>query len=79
MGIFSESVSCSVMLHSYPTAIACQAPLSMEFDVGIHSLLQGIFLAQDQTRVSCIGDIFFTIWATKKVLGIFRGNTKCYV
>ena len=61
MGIFSESVSCSVMLHSYPTAIACQAPLSMEFDVGSHSLLQGIFLAQDQTRVSCIGDIFFTI------------------
>ena len=61
MGIFSESVSCSVMSHSYPTAIACQAPLSMEFDVGSHSLLQGIFLTQDQTRVSCIADIFFTI------------------
>ena len=31
--------------------------------VGIHSLLQGIFLTRDQTQVSCIAGRFFTVWA----------------
>ena len=35
---------------------------------GSHSLLQGIFLSQGSTRVSCIADRFFTIWATKEAL-----------
>ena len=31
-----------------------------------HSLLQGIFLTQDQTRVSCIAGRFLIVWATKE-------------
>ena len=37
--------------------------------VGSHALLQGIFLTQDQTQVSCIAGRFFTIWATRQTLG----------
>ena len=41
-----------------------QAPLSMEFSVHGHSLLQGIF----PTQVSYIAGRFFTIWTTRKAL-----------
>ena len=36
--------------------------------VGCHSLLQGVFLTQDQTQVSCIAGWFFTIWITREAL-----------
>ena len=52
-----ESLS-RVQLPGIPWTVAHPAPLSMESPgrntgVGSHSLLQGIFLTQDQTRVSC--------------------------
>ena len=31
-----------------------------------HSLLQGIFLSQDWTSVSCVAGRFFIVWATKE-------------
>ena len=37
-------------------------------EVGIHSLLQGIFLTQELYQVSCIAGGFFTIWATREAL-----------
>ena len=36
--------------------------------VGSHSLLQGTFLTQESTRVSCIAGGFFTSWATRGAL-----------
>ena len=61
--------------------VACQAPLSMEFSrweywIGYHSLLQGIFLTQDQTQISCIAGRFFTIWATREALIYEKGGPK---
>ena len=36
--------------------------------VGSCSLLQGIFLTQDQTQVSCIVARFLLFWATREAL-----------
>ena len=36
--------------------------------VGCHLLLQGIFLTQDRTQVSCIAGGFFTDWAIREAL-----------
>ena len=46
-----------VQLFATLWTVACQAPLSMGFSrqVGCHVLLQGIFLTQDPTCISCIG------------------------
>ena len=41
--------------------------------VGCHSLLHGIFLAKDQTQVSCMAGRFFMVWATGKLLPQGRG------
>ena len=40
--------------------------------VGSHSLLQGILPTQGWNLVSCIAGRFFTIWATREVLSVFR-------
>ena len=42
--------------------------------VGCHFLLQGIFLIQDLTRVSCIAGRFLTNWATRKALKGFKAG-----
>ena len=63
-----------IWLSGTPWTIAHQSTLSMEFskntEVSCHFLLQGIFLTQDQTQVSCIAGRFFTIWA-QEVTQIF--------
>ena len=41
--------------------------LGTDTGVGSHSLLQGIFLTQGSTWVSCFAGRFFTIWATREV------------
>ena len=35
--------------------------------VGCHALLQGIFLTQGRTWVSCVAGRFLTVWATREV------------
>ena len=55
-----------VRLFETPWIVARQAPLSMEFSrqeywSRCHALLQGIFLTQEQTWVSCIAGRLFTI------------------
>ena len=53
-----------VHLFAAPRTVACQAPLSMklprqEYWKDCHFLLNGLFLTQDRTRVSCLADGFF--------------------
>ena len=66
--------ACAKSLQSCPTLydpMDCSPPgFSVHEDspgkntgVGCHALLQGIFLTQDWTRVSCIAGRFFTVWA----------------
>ena len=41
--------------------------------VGYHALLQGIFLTQNQTQVSCIAGGPFTIWASREAQEYWNG------
>ena len=66
----SESASHSVTSSSLwphglrPTRLLCPWNYpGKNVGMGRHSLLQGIFLTQDQTRLSCIVGRFFTVWA----------------
>ena len=40
--------------------------LQAENRMGYHFLLQGIFLTQESTQISCIADRFFTNWAMRE-------------
>ena len=67
-------LSC-IQLFAAPWTVVHQAPVSMKFHqarilewVAI-SLLQGIFLTQGWTRVSCIAHRFFTVWAHQRAHG----------
>ena len=78
-----QSLSCA-QLFVTPWTAACQAPLFVEFsrqeywsglpfpppgdlpDPGIRP--------RDQTHVSCIAGIFFTIWATKETMEMNEMN-----
>ena len=41
-----------------------------------HSLLQGIFLTQGLTRISCLAGRFFTIWATREATHMYGLRAK---
>ena len=75
-------VSCSVMSDSLdcspPDSSVPGASPGMNTRVNCHSLLQGIFLTQDQTQVFCIAGRLFTIhppyFHSFYVLYIFSGE-----
>ena len=66
-----ESVTHSVVSNSLWDPMDCSPPGSSvpgkNTGVGCHTLLQGIFLTQGQTWVSCIAGRFLTVWATREV------------
>ena len=45
-------------------------------EVGCHFLLQGVFLTQDQTWVTCMAGGLFTIWATREALNLKKVKAK---
>ena len=65
-----SAVSDSLQPHGQqPTRLRCPWDFpGKNTGVGCHFLLQGIFPTQDRTRVSCIADRRFTIWATREAL-----------
>ena len=53
--------------HKYPARLLCPWDFpGKNTGAGCHFLLQGIFLTQDQTHISCLAGEFFTAWASRE-------------
>ena len=72
----SESESRSVVSDSLPPHGPFSPRNSPGQNTGVRSLslLQGIFLTQEATRVSCIAGGFFTNWAIREAKCLTGGN-----
>ena len=57
---------CDPMNYQLPRLLCPRNSPGKNTRVGSHSLLQGIFLTQDQIWISCIASEFFTIWLTRE-------------
>ena len=68
-----------VWFSATPWIAACQVPLFTEFSTrilewGAAPFTRGSFPPRGRTQVSCLAGRFFTIWATRKLLGCREGN-----
>ena len=68
---------CSLMDCSLPASSAHGILQARILPWGAILFSKGFFWVRDQTQVSCIAGRFFTIWATREALTLFRDILSC--